>query len=138
MVYQAGSGSETINAGFSSANDSLSGGGVAGSAVSMVGGVGSDTLGAGAGTDTMTGNGGNNLFFFNQAVIAGNAPTDIVTDFNTSDSVLLAGYGSSAAGAALAGATSSGGNTTLTLSDNTKITFIGTSVTTLTGHVSSF
>ena len=104
----------------------------------MVGGSGSDTLAAGAGTDTMTGNAGNNMFVFTKALIAGSAPTDIVTDFNaSSNSVLLAGYGASAAGAALATAASSGGNTTLTLSDSTKITFLGASVTNLTGHISS-
>jgi Ca2+-binding RTX toxin-like protein len=104
----------------------------------MIGGVGSDTLAAGAGMDTLTGNGGNNLFLFNKAVIAGNAPTDIVTDFTSSNnSVLLAGYGAGAADAALTSATSSGGNTTLTLSDNTKITFLNASVANLTGHISS-
>ena len=137
MIYQAGDGSETINAGFSSAGDSLSGGTVAGSQVSMVGGAGSDTLGAGAGTDTMAGGAGSDLFQFTKAVINGNAPTDIVMDFGSTDSVLLGGYGAAEASTALASAVTVGTDTTLTLSDNTKITFVGTSVAQLTGHITS-
>ena len=54
-----------------------------------------------------------------------------------SDSVLLQGYGASAAADALAAAQTVGGNATLTLSDSTTITFIGTSIASLTGHISS-
>jgi len=110
---------------------------VAGSQVSMVGGAGSDTLGAGAGTDTMAGGAGSDLFQFTKAVINGNAPTDIVMDFGSTDSVLLGGYGAAEASAALASAVTVGTDTTLTLSDNTKITFVGTSVAQLTGHITS-
>jgi len=137
MNYQAGAGSETINSVFSLANDSLSGGTVAGGAVSMVGGAGNDTFSAGAGTDTMVGAGGNNLFLFTKAVINGNAPADVVGQFTSNDQVMLSGYGAGAAQQALNTAVFAGGNTTLTLSDNTKITFLNTTVAQLTGHVSS-
>ena len=136
MVYQAGGGSETINAVSSSTNDSLSGGTVAGSSVSMVGGIGNDTFSAGAGTDTMVGAGGHNLFLFTKAVLTA-APTDIVNQFTSNDQVLLAGYGAGEAARALGTATSAFNNTTLTLSDNTRITFLNTSLSQLIGHVSS-
>ena len=136
MVYQAGGGSETINSVFSLSNDSLSGGTVAGSAVSMVGGAGNDTFSAGAGTDTMVGAGGHNLFLFTKAVLTA-APSDVVGQFTSNDQVLLAGYGAGAAAQALGTATSAFNNTTLTLADNTKITFLNTSLAQLIGHVSS-
>jgi Ca2+-binding RTX toxin-like protein len=136
MNYQAGGGSETINSVFSLSNDSLSGGTVAGSTVSMVGGAGNDTFSAGAGTDTMVGAGGNNLFLFTKAVLTA-APSDVVSQFTSNDQVLLAGYGAGEAQHALSTATSAFNNTTLTLSDNTKITFLGTSLQQLIGHVSS-
>ena len=117
-------------------NDSLSGGTVAGSAVSMVGGIGNDTFSAGAGTDTMVGAGGHNLFLFTKAVLTA-APTDVVDQFTSNDQVLLAGYGAGEAAQALGTATSAFNNTTLTLSDNTKITFLNTSLSQLIGHVSS-
>jgi len=52
--------------------------------------------------------------------------------------VLLLGYGAGAADAAIANATTSGGSTTITLSDNTTIKFVGvTSSAALSGHISS-
>jgi hypothetical protein len=62
----------------------------------------------------------------------------VITDFNANDTVYLAGYGSSEAANALSHATSSGGSTTLTLSDNTQITFQNVaSASALTGHLVS-
>jgi len=53
--------------------------------------------------------------------------------------VYLAGYGSTEAAQALAGASNSGGSTTLTLSDNTRITFLDVAnVNQLQGRMVSF
>ena len=87
---------------------------------------------AGAGADTL-GGGGSDLFAFVHGHAGG---ADAITGFTTQDTVGLFNYGSGAASAALQGAVSSGGNTTLTLADNTTITFIGvSSVSALQGHV---
>jgi Ca2+-binding RTX toxin-like protein len=100
----------------------------------LIGGTGNDTLNAGVGATTMTGGGGVNLFQFGH--VGGGSVT--VTDFNGNDTVLLSGYDTGAANTALANAVSSNGSTTITLSDNTKITFLNVSgATSLTGHVIS-
>jgi len=104
----------------------------------MIGGSGNDTLVAGAASSTMTGGAGNNdfVFFRDHTAAAGNI--NIVTDFNSNDVVLLQGYGSGQAATALASAVTSSGSTTLTLSDNTKITFVGLSGTgELINHIAS-
>ena len=108
----------------------------------LIGGSGPDTFIGGNGNTTMTGgNGKGDLFvFFKTATVNGTAYSigggnTVITDFNTADTIFAAGYGATAAAAALGSATVSGGNTTVTLSDNTKITFNGVgSVSTLTGH----
>ena len=51
-------------------------------------------------------------------------------------SIVLIGYSFGEATAAIAGAQTTGGSTTITLSDNTKITFTGvTDPAALTGHI---
>jgi Ca2+-binding RTX toxin-like protein len=134
---------ETLNAGASSTNNFLN---AFSGSDSVVGGSGDDTLVGGVtdtGATTMTGGAGNNLFFFRNGDING---TDIVTDLTASsgNQVVLANYDSmfggapnSAAQAALAGATTVGGNTTITLADGTKITFDNTSVAQLQQHLFS-
>jgi Ca2+-binding RTX toxin-like protein len=138
----AGNG-ETLNAGASSTQNilyALSG------SISVVGGSGNDTLLGGvtdSGATTMTGGAGNNLFYFHIGNVNG---TDIITDLTASAGNLvdLAGYDAvvgggpgSEAKAALAGATFSGGNTTATLADGTKITFDNTTVAELQQHLYS-
>jgi hypothetical protein len=102
----------------------------------MLGGSGNDTMvaGAGPGSTTMTGAGGSNAFvFFKQA--AGGAK-DMVTDFNSNDSVYIEGYGSGSASALQAAATVGTGGVTLTLSDGTSVTFSNlTSASQLNGKI---
>jgi hypothetical protein len=137
----------TLNAGGSSTNNMLEA--VSGS-ISVVGGSGADTLVGGVtdldtttGATTMTGGAGNNLFFFQHGNVNG---TDIITDFAASSGNVLSmsGYDSlvgggaqSAATAALAGATTNNGNTSITLADGTSITFNNTTTAQLQGHIFS-
>jgi Ca2+-binding RTX toxin-like protein len=134
MRYEAGSGSQTIDASLSKGVDDLFGFASSGNN-SLVGGAGNDKLTAGSGSDTLVGGGGANEFDF--WAINGNPNShNVITDFSFIDFVVLAGYGAGAPAAAIAGATVSNGATTLTLADNTKITFIGvTNPQALTGHV---
>lgn len=132
VLFVGEAGSETLNgASQSGAINAYAGSGND----SLVGGSGNDTLIAGAGSDTLTGNAGNNLFGF----IDGNAGgTYTISDFNSSDTVFLVGYGTAAAANAISSATSAGGNTTLHLADNSTITFTGVaSASDLQGHIGS-
>jgi RTX calcium-binding nonapeptide repeat (4 copies) len=124
VLYAAGFGNETLNGAGASAGNQLFGGLDPNGADLIVGGSGNDTLVAGSGADTLVGNGASDLFVFFQANGAA-APQDYVGGYQSNDLVLLAGYGAAAASIAEAGATSSGGNTTITLADNTRITFLG-------------
>ncbi|HEY1933906.1 MAG TPA: calcium-binding protein [Acetobacteraceae bacterium] len=136
LEYVAGDGNETLNAGGSSGANTLVGGLNPGSAESIVGGSGNDVIFAGAGSDTLAGGGGANVFSFVASLTHGAA--DVIADFNANDVVFLNGYGTGDAATALGAAVSSGGNTTITLSDNTRITFLGIdSVGALRGHVFS-
>ena len=138
VVFQALSGNETLNASGSStgnliaAANSLLGNPQGTGADSLVGGSGNDTFFGGNGSATMTGGSGSNTFAFFKFLGTGN---DVITDYTSSDSVFMTGYGSNQ-GAAIASSTSSGSNTTVTLSDNTTIKFLGvSSINTLQGHL---
>jgi fibronectin-binding autotransporter adhesin len=136
LEYIAASGNETLNAGGSSGANTLVGGFNPSNADSIVGGSGNDVMFAGAGADTLAGGGGANIFSFVASLTHGAA--DVIADFNANDVVFLNGYGAGDAAAALGAAVSSGGSTTITLSDNTQITFLGIgSVAALQGHVFS-
>jgi len=139
-------GSETINAGGSTTNDTLN---AAIGNVSLVAGSGTDLLFAGVNTgalggsgtvtggDTLTGSTSltaHDTMIFQHGVWTGAA---VVTNFSANDTYLLQGYGSSAAGAALLNSTSNGGNTTIALSDNTHITFVDVTAAQLAGHLIS-
>jgi len=134
----AASGNETLNASTSSSSNffaSVPKGTVPGSVV-MVGGSGNDTmLGGGAGSVTMTGGAGLNVFAF-FGTVAGGAK-EVVTDFNSLDSVYIEGYSKTGSAAALLqSATVGAGGVTLTLSDNTTVTFSNlTSTATLAGKI---
>jgi hypothetical protein len=138
-TYQAGSGNETLSGAASTANMILNGGIDPGGRDRLVGGAGNDSLYAGTSADTFTGGAGENQFVFYRDVIAGSSPADVITDFNASDAVYLAGYGADAAEHVVSTAVSSGGSSTITLSDNTRITFLGVSdLGSLTGQIASF
>jgi len=124
-LYAAGAGNETLNAAGSPANNSIFGGMDPTSGNSLVGGAGNDTFIAGTGSDTMVGGGGGNEFFFTHGQAGGN---DFIVGFSSSDLVRFFGYGTDVA-SAMAAATVAGGNTTIALSDNTKITFEDISTT---------
>jgi Ca2+-binding RTX toxin-like protein len=102
-------------------------------AASVVGGLGADTLVgarfnatvAGSGNATLTGGAGNDTFEFISGYAGGH---DYVTDLTANDVVNLAFYGYTPGGISslLASASVSGGSSTITLSDSTKITFLDT------------
>jgi len=145
-------GSETLNAGSSTTNDTLF---AAHGNDSLVAGSGTDFIDVGLNTGslgsaqtvtggtTVVGGAGHDLMVFTQAAFAGGA---VITNFTSNDSVLLVNYnglaGGNQASIALADATTvpgSGGttDTTLTLADGTHITFVDATVQQLTGHISS-
>jgi Ca2+-binding RTX toxin-like protein len=120
-ILAAGAGNETLDAGAAQYGVQLAAGS---GSVDMIGSQGNDVFYGGSGAATMTGNGGADAFIFgNTAGHTGG--TDIITDFNGSDNFVVAGYGANAAQNALNAATISSGSTTVALSDNTTITFIG-------------
>jgi Ca2+-binding RTX toxin-like protein len=119
-ILAAGVGNETLDAGSAKVGVLLAAGS---GSVDMIGSQGSDTFYGGAGVATMTGNGGSDSFVFG-FVSGQTGGTDIITDFNSNDTFVVAGYGANAAQTALNQATVSGGSTTVRLSDNTTITFL--------------
>jgi Ca2+-binding RTX toxin-like protein len=103
--------------------------------VVMIGGSGADTMIGGSGGDTMTGGGGANVFAFFASATDG--AQVFITDFNASDSVDLGGYDPAQSAISIQdAATVSSAGVTLTLSDQTTITFAGlTSASALNGHI---
>jgi Ca2+-binding RTX toxin-like protein len=137
LSYVAASGSETLDASLSMAPSSLFGGQNTSANDLIVGGAGSDLFTGSAGSDTLVGGGGQNGFYF-WAGSGGPTASHVISDFSAIDYVVLGNYGSGAAAAAIAGSVTTAGSTTITLSDNTKITFTGvTSSSALSGHVVS-
>ncbi len=138
LTFSAGSGNETIDASLSQTANRFEGAlATPNSQVVLKGGAGSDVFVGGEGSDTLVGNGGANGFYFYTG-FGGPLADHVITDFSAIDSVFLANYGTSAASAAIAGATVANGSTTITLADNTKITFVGvTDSASLNGHVFS-
>lgn len=103
---------------------------------------GLNVIDAGSGDTISTGNspatisGGANIFSFVSTLTHGNA--DVIADVTASDVVYLTRYGSGDTATALGAAVSFGGSTTITLSDNTRITFLGIgSASALQGQVFS-
>jgi Ca2+-binding RTX toxin-like protein len=120
-IYAAG-GNETLDSSLSRANDLLQGGS---GKNQMIGGFGNDTLIAGTGGATMQGGTGQDLFKF----IQGQTSSVLIVDFSAieGDKVGLVGYGRNEIAGALENAQHTAAGTTLTLSDDTKITFVNVS-----------
>ena len=99
-------------------------------------GAGADSLGAsgnynvfigGLGTATMNASGSHNEFLFINAGKAGGG-SDTITGFNSTDKIAVYAYAPGEVAYAVKNQTAlSGGSTTVTLTDNTKITFTGLS-----------
>jgi Ca2+-binding RTX toxin-like protein len=116
----AGAGNETLFGGFASGNDTFYGG--AGSD-QIYGGFGNDTFVAGIGSATVTASPfSSNVFDFVKATGGG---TEVVTGLTDASQVhiALSGYGAHAISQALASQSFDGSGVTITLSDNTKVTF---------------
>jgi Ca2+-binding RTX toxin-like protein len=115
----AGSGNETLIGGSATGSDTFYGG----SGQDLItGGHGADTYVAGTGHATVNAVGSSNVFEF----IHGHSGGTLVVEDLTSASqvhIVLAGYGSHQAAQAIASQIAGANSVTLTLSDNTKITF---------------
>ncbi|MGI3776278.1 MAG: beta strand repeat-containing protein [Janthinobacterium lividum] len=120
-VLAASAGNETLQ-GANGTGANIFFGGTGTSA--LVGGTGNDLFIAGKGASVITGGTGANTFEFVSGATGG--ATDFISDFGASaaNRVQLSGYGSTTA-AVLNTATVSGGSTTITLADNTKVQFVG-------------
>ncbi len=135
LNFTAGSGSETLDASLSKAGGTQFGGLDPAGQTLLIGGAGVEALVAGSGADTLIGGGGGDHFVFFKAN-GGAAANDVIGDFSAIDTMILVNYTFGEAATAIAGATTAGGSTTLTLSDNTRITFTGvTNAAALTGHI---
>ena len=85
------------------------------------GGTGNDTFVAGSGSATVTAPIGQNVFLFNNGQAGG---TELIQGFASGqDTIDLQGYGKNQVADALKHQQVAGGSTTITLSDNTRITF---------------
>jgi Ca2+-binding RTX toxin-like protein len=137
LLFVANSGNETLNAAGSSTNDIMWGGIDSTAGNSLVGGSGNDIMVAGTGSDTFNTGAGNNEFVFISSVLGSSASHDLITNFlGGNDSVVLSGGLSTVS--ASSGGIGPASFTTLTLSDNTQITFLGvSSASQLTGHIFS-
>ena len=91
-----------------------------------------------SGADTLVGGGGQDAVLVLERLRWSSSRIMSLVTSALSTSVFLVNYGAGAADAAIAGATTAAGSTTITLSDNTKITFTGvTSSAALTDHIVS-
>jgi len=117
----AGIGNETLSAAMATGNDTL----VAGSGNDLLnGGSGNDTFYGGTGASTMLGGSGNDIFAFVKSL---NGGTDLVMNFTSADKIDLQGFGKHAVEDALNSQTFANGSVTITLPDNTRVTFAGLS-----------
>jgi Ca2+-binding RTX toxin-like protein len=116
----AGGGAETLNGAAGTGNLVLFGG--SGADV-LTGGSASNLVIMGTGNETLTSGGSDNFVL---SAMPGTGRVDFFANFNTAhDAVGLFGFGDNADAAALASATTSGGNTTVTLNDGTTLVFAG-------------
>ncbi len=120
-VVVAGSGSELVEASAATGkNEFFAGSG----SDTLIGGsgAGSNYLFAGTGDATLTGGGDGTYFGFQNGHAGGHVD---IANWNASDFIGLNGYAGGSDAAAPADQRQVGGGTTVTLSDNTEITFLG-------------
>jgi Ca2+-binding RTX toxin-like protein len=128
----AGVGNETLFGGFASGADTFYGGT---GADQITGGLGSDTFVAGTGSATVTAGLSSNLFVFTNGQAGG---TELIQSFTSGrDQIDLQGYRKNEVAKALKSQQVVGGSDTITLSDNTKITFAGISSLTASDFITS-
>jgi len=134
-LFVGGAGNETVDASQSNMSGGTGNAFWAGSGNDvLIAGAGAATLGAGAGHDTLTGGPGSDAFVFFAAQTAG-ANVTTINNFGGSDGAFILNYGETAA-QVLATASVDGSGLTISLSDNTRITFTGmTQVSSLYGHI---
>ncbi len=119
----AGSGNATLDGGAGSGAQVL----YAGSGSDLVrGGSGADILFVGTGSATLAGGAGGATLF--AAVDGAAGGTDVIAGFRPgTDRLMLLGYGAQEATRAVAGAVVAGGSTQVSLSDGTRLDFVGVS-----------
>ena len=126
----AGAGNETLNGAnagsFTFFAQTAAHGGTP-TALTVVGGSGPDYFSTGVGKETFVAGSGGGLFALN--TVGGGGADIVIYGFNASDFVSLDSNDTSAA----VHGTVTGGNYAITLSDDTRVTFIG--VTSLAGHI---
>jgi hypothetical protein len=140
LNFSAGTGNETLDAAgsttkdfYGSGSNSISGSTTVFANDSIVGGSGDDTFTAGAGSDTFSSGAGDNQFVFFASQTDGQH--DYITNWTSNDSLFLLNYSNSdSANTLMANSTSDNGALTITLSDNTEITF----TTVAAGDTSAF
>jgi len=126
LVFSAGDLNETLNASTSSTNNVYGAGIDSLASDTIIGGVGMDTFIAGAGSDSFVGGANSDSFAFFESVTSANTggAQDYVTNWSPNDSLFLIGYDSTlSASSVINSGVVSNGSLTITLSDNTKITF---------------
>ncbi len=134
VSYSAGIGNETIDASLSGGHGLFVGGDDTAGHNLLIAGAGADTLDAGSGADTLVGGGGANIFNVFTS-LGGAASNHVISDFSAIDTVLLVDYALGTGTNAVNAAIVADGSTTVTLPDNTRITFTGlTDPNALRGH----
>ncbi len=88
----------------------------------IIGGTGADLFVVRSGASSLTG-GANGVNTFDFVASNTGGATDVISDFKSADKVAISGYTADTAAEVLKSATVSGGSTTITLSDQTKIVF---------------
>jgi Ca2+-binding RTX toxin-like protein len=135
LLFVAGVGNDTLNASGSSTENAYWAAIGTPAGNSLVGGSGDNTFAAGTGPDTFSGGAADNAYVFISSILGSSAQTDVISNFLTGTSSLVLSGGVSTVSASTGGS-GAGAFTTLTLSDNTQITFLGVnSASQLTGHV---
>ncbi len=124
QLYATGSGNVLLVGGAGNETISAAGGTSPINGAALAASTGNDTLVAGTGADSLTGGDGADTFRFINGQAGG---SDTITGFSGSDTVSLNGYSYASASAVLSNAVAIGGNTILTLTDGTTVTFAGTS-----------